>query len=285
MSQPKLLITLFLSLFVLSLCNARLEGLYVNFGKPKKIQKTVNLIASQGGYIDTEEGEHHKHGLKHKQFKCCDNRLMLHSHEHEYHHKDKHKHKHEHKHLSQTSPVSGGLVLLLQHLELNQVLANLLWVQMDIDSHRQYQHRVDFYLELIQSIDPHFVEAVLIRAFICDGRGQHREARKLLKQGIRDNPFRHEIPMQLGIMYFNKMKQHGSGRNFIKALQYFSHTLNIGGHPPYVERFYAYTLTAMEKRQKAVKFLKAVLKDPTRPDKQKELDKKAILRIATGEEF
>jgi len=71
-------------------------------------------------------------------------------------------HHHHHAELGEgdEAAISHGLILILQHLGLRELAANLLWVQMDADSHAGLWHRVEFALELIPTIDPHFVECL-----------------------------------------------------------------------------------------------------------------------------
>jgi hypothetical protein len=199
-----------------------------------------------------------------------------------------HGHAHEHAHGGGGSDgtISTGMILILQHLGLNELAANLLWIQMDADSHAGLWHRVNFSLELIPVLDPHFVEAFLLRAFVLDSHEKKvDEAMALLERGIKSNPYRSELWVQFGVYALNFRQRHGPVRHLEKARQAFAQALRLPTTLPHVARFYAFTLAAMGKRSEAVGFLKAWGETTERNRYQKDRDREAIERIESGEEL
>ena len=182
--------------------------------------------------------------------------------------------------------VSAGLILILHNLGLGELAANLLWIQMDSDSHAGLWHRVNFYLELIPKIDPHFVEAFLLRANLLDqGFRDVAKAMDLLETGIRSNPFHSELYVQLGVYALNYHNLHGPKRDLKKALEAFSKALAFPETPAHICRLYALTMAATGKRDEAVGFLKKVKEIPGRGAFDLSQDNLVIQRIESGEQF
>jgi tetratricopeptide (TPR) repeat protein len=181
---------------------------------------------------------------------------------------------------------SGGVILLLQYLGMRELAANLLWLQLDIDSHAGLWHRVYVLLELIPAIDPHFSEAYLLRSFVLN-KGFHKieEAIVVLEEAVRHNPFILDLQVSLGVLCFNHLKQHGPKRYLDKALKAFASALRFPDHLPHIERFYAFTLAALNRRDEGIAYLKERLAQPEMPPEVVEKHRKAILRIEEGEEF
>lgn len=195
-----------------------------------------------------------------------------------------HAHTHDDDDARHPPPISTGVLLILQQMGLREMAANLLWLQMDADSHHELWHRVDFYLELIPAIDPHFVEAFLLRSFVMDHyMNQHDEANALLEQGIKNNPLNDELPMQLGINLFNPLLGHGKKRDFARALNAFAAACRLPDHEPHADRFLAYTLAHLGHGAEAIAFLERIDTNPARNDTQKAFDHEAIARIHSGD--
>ncbi|MFZ2957412.1 MAG: hypothetical protein WA705_11020 [Candidatus Ozemobacteraceae bacterium] len=187
---------------------------------------------------------------------------------------------------SNTTVLSSGMIMILHQLGLAELAANLLWIQMDQDSHAENWHRVHFFLELIPKIDPHFVEAYLLRAAVLDRAFQeHDEAIAIIETGIKNNPMREDLLVQLGVYTLNFGGKHGEKRDLVKALSSFGKILQMPGHQAFIERFFAFTLAAMGRRDEAVSFLTGLQSSKDRPDRQKAFDLQAISRISSGEEF
>ncbi|MDD3001355.1 MAG: hypothetical protein PHF29_06340 [Candidatus Riflebacteria bacterium] len=212
---------------------------------------------------------------------CCG---KAHDHEHG------HAHAHDHKHIQVSeSPdvtVSPGLALLLRQLGFAELAANLLWVQMDADSHREMWHRVDFALDLIPALDPTFIEAYLLKSFFLDTyRKEHEKALDVLEKAVKYVANRIEIWQQIAVLCLNHGNRHGSKRNLPRALEAFGTMLRFSEAPEYAIRFYAITLAAMERRDEAIKILKQTSADKMRHELQRELDLKILERIKSGEKF
>ncbi len=213
---------------------------------------------------------------------------------HAHHHHDDRGHDHAHatthhdgdeaRDQAPPAAISTGLVLILQQMGLREMAANLLWLQMDADSHRELWHRVNFYLELIPSIDPHFVEAFLLRAYVLDRyMKKHDEANRLLERGIKSNPLNDELPVQLGINFFNATRAHGEKRDFPRALAAFAAACRLPHHQPYADRFLAYTLAHLGQKDDAIAYLERVSARPDRDPRQRDFDREAIGRIMQGD--
>ncbi len=225
-----------------------------------------------------------------------------HHEEHEHHaghdHHDKpaahgdHEHDHEHdhhahqKHATPDPAVSPGLVMLLRQLGFAELAANLLWIQMDADSHRGLWHRVEIALEIIPALDPTFIDAYLLRSFLLDEyQKRHDEALQILENAVKQIPNRIELWQQIGLFCMNHSRRHGPVRRLPQALDAFQKMYAFPDAPPPAARLVAVTLAAMERRNEAIAFLQQVASDTERPDDQKQIDRTMINRIREGEKF
>lgn len=197
-----------------------------------------------------------------------------------------HDHHADHGHADQNSAISPGFVLLLRQLGFAELAANLLWIQMDADSHRGLWHRVEFALELIPALDPTFIDAYLLRAYMLDTRMKlHDEAFQVLESALKQVPNRIELWQQLGIHCLNYHGLRGPTRRLSQALEAFQRVCNFQEPPPYAIRLVAITLAAMERREEAIKILESSLASPGRNDDQRRVDQLTIDRIKSAEKF
>ncbi|NLI78803.1 MAG: hypothetical protein GX442_20475 [Candidatus Riflebacteria bacterium] len=181
--------------------------------------------------------------------------------------------------------ISNGLILILEHLGMRELAANLLWIQMDADSHRGLWHRVEFALELIPAIDPHFVEAYLLLAYVQDMNKQFDRSLATLRAGARNNPWRSELPIQIGVQCFNHTGRHGPGRDLPAALDAFTQACRLSDCPGYAFRLRAITLVASGRRDEAIAWLEQVKNMPDRSELDREMDRKLLDRFRKGEEW
>ncbi len=204
-------------------------------------------------------------------------------HTHGEHH-DGHEH---HEHGKANDPaVSPGMVLLLRQLGFAELAANLLWIQMDADSHRGLWHRVEFALELIPALDPTFVDAYLLRSFLLDEyQKRHEEALQILEDAAKLLPNRIELWQQIGLVCVNHTGRHGPKRRLQRALEAFQAMASFPDAPPQSARLIAVTLAAMERRDEAIRLLQESSRDPDRSIDQQHIDKSMIERIQKGEKF
>ncbi|HOY65755.1 MAG TPA: hypothetical protein PLP29_02640 [Candidatus Ozemobacteraceae bacterium] len=178
------------------------------------------------------------------------------------------------------------MALVLRQLGFAELAANLLWIQMDADSHRGLWHRVDFALALIPALDPSFIDAYLLRAFLLDEyQGRHDEALAILEQAVKRVPGRIELWEQIGLVCFNHDGRHGPRRRLEQALEAFLHAADMPGAPSHLVRMAAVTLAAMGRREEAVRLLTMVEKEAGRPAEQRARDREMIGRIRSGEAF
>lgn len=206
-------------------------------------------------------------------------------HDHEKSH-DAHEHAHSHDHASQDPSITPGFVLLLRELGFAQLAANLLWIQMDADSHRGLWHRVEVALELIPALDPTFIDAYLLRSFLLDEyMKKHDEALQILENAVKQVPNRIELWQQIGIFCLNHSGRHGPKRRLERALEAFNMMFRFYDPPPQTTRLIAVTLTAMERREEAIAILQKSADAADRPPDQQQIDREMIGRIRSGEKF
>jgi tetratricopeptide (TPR) repeat protein len=86
-------------------------------------------------------------------------------------------------------------------------------------------------VDLVTSLDPHFVEAYQLGGLFLDIAGQYPEAIAIYKKGIAANPSRWELPHDLGRLYYLELKDYAA------ALQWWQVTNRLPNHPHYMERF------------------------------------------------
>lgn len=199
-----------------------------------------------------------------------------------------HEHHGEHQHEIKDPDVSPGLVILLRELGFAELAANLLWIQMDADSHRGLWHRVEVALELIPALDPTFIDAYLLRSFLLDEYlKRHDEALLILENAAKEVPNRIELWQQIGIFCLNHSGRHGPKRRLEKALEAFRTMLKFPDQdqPPQTVRLVAVTLAAMERRDEAIELLSSSSKDEKRPVDQRRIDRQMIERIQSQEKF
>ncbi len=206
-------------------------------------------------------------------------------HDHEKSH-DAHEHAHVQDHTSQDPSVTPGFALLLRELGFAELAANLLWIQMDADSHRGLWHRVEVALELIPALDPTFIDAYLLRSFLLDEyMKKHDEALQILENAVKHVPNRIELWQQIGIFCLNHSGRHGPQRRLERALEAFNMMFRFYDPPPQTPRLIAVTLTAMERREEAIAILQKSADATDRPPDQKQIDREMIGRIRSGEKF
>lgn len=195
-------------------------------------------------------------------------------------------HKHHEHHEAQDPAVSPGFVLLLRQLGFAELAANLLWIQMDADSHRGLWHRVEFALELIPALDPTFIDAYLLRSFLLDEyQKRHDEALQILENAVKQIPNRMELWQQIGLLCMNHTGRHGPTRRLPRALEAFTQLSHFVDAPPQAARLMAVTLAAMERRDEAIKLLQETASNPERQIDQQRIDLEMINRIRSGEKF
>ena len=258
------------------------------------LQNLDQIQNCSSAYFDNEEehknhqheptGQPHEQAGTHNHEEFKSNAKLLTSEHAGHDHADHHDH---HAQGQASDPaVSPGFVLLLRQLGFAELAANLLWIQMDADSHRGLWHRVEFALELIPALDPTFVDAYLLRSFLLDEyQKRHDEALQILEGAARQLPNRIELWQQIGIFCLNHTGRHGPKRLLPRALEAFQVMAGFSDAPLQSPRLLAVTLAAMERRAEAVKLLETSSADQTRPIDQRKIDQTMIERINSGEKF
>jgi tetratricopeptide (TPR) repeat protein len=94
-------------------------------------------------------------------------------------------------------------------------------------------------VDLVTSLDPHFVDAYQLGGLLLDIGKRFPEAIAIYEKGIAANPDRWELPYDLGRLYFLDLKDEA------QALRWWEVTDRLPGRPPYIPRFLArlYTKT------------------------------------------
>lgn len=88
-------------------------------------------------------------------------------------------------------------------------------------------------VDLVTSLDPHFVEAFQLGGLLLDIGRQFPEAIAIYEKGIAANPDRWELPHDLGRLYFLDLKDEA------QALHWWEVTDRLPGRPHYIPRFLA----------------------------------------------
>lgn len=97
------------------------------------------------------------------------------------------------------------------------VFANLLWIKVDRYHHEYIEHHGDWtqdtdllpLLRMITWLDPHFVQAYQVAGFLLSGRlRRYEHARRLLEEGIRNNPRSYELYEEMGMAILRARKNY-----------------------------------------------------------------------------
>jgi len=110
------------------------------------------------------------------------------------------------------------------------VFANLLWIKVDQYHHEYIAHHGDWaqdtdllpMLRMITWLDPHFVQAYQVAGFMFSSRlHRYEHARKLLEEGIRNNPKSFELYEEMGMAILRARK------DYREAYAYLTRALSL----------------------------------------------------------
>ena len=110
------------------------------------------------------------------------------------------------------------------------VFANLLWIKVDQYHHEYIEHHGDWtqdtdllpLLRTITWLDPHFVQAYQVAGFMLSGRlHRYEHARRLLEEGIRNNPNSYELYEEMGMAILRARK------DYREAYAYLTRALSL----------------------------------------------------------
>ena len=110
------------------------------------------------------------------------------------------------------------------------VFANLLWIKADQYHHEYIEHHSDWaqdtdllpLLRTITWLDPHFVQAYQVMGFMLSGRlHRYEHARRILEEGIRNNPKSHELYEEMGMAILRARK------DYREAYAYLTRALSL----------------------------------------------------------
>jgi tetratricopeptide (TPR) repeat protein len=108
------------------------------------------------------------------------------------------------------------------------VAANVLWVKVDAYHHeweeqgRDWSKNADLLpiLRAITFLDPHFIEAYSLHAFLLQHQNRPRQALAMLREGIRNNPNRHELYEAAALLHARVFRETDAARaEFARALE------------------------------------------------------------------
>ena len=159
-----------------------------------------------------------------------------------------------------TAPMPGAEVELLPPPDLARALAlsyravaaDLFWVRTVLYlgwhvEHDQRFPKLAALLDLVVTLDPHFVEAYRIGAlFLGFVARDLPAATRLLERGVQATPERWELPHDLGRLYMVLGKDPG------KAMTWFRQADALAGRPEYVPRIIAKLATQAGQREVAI---------------------------------
>ncbi len=123
-------------------------------------------------------------------------------------------------------------------LGFHPLAADLYWlrtVQYFGDRVQTGQQPVNLYalVDLVTSLDSHFVEAYQLGGLFLDIAKRYPEAIAIYEKGIAANPQRWELPYDLGRLYYLDLKDDAA------ALRWWEIAERQPGRPPYLARFIA----------------------------------------------
>lgn len=123
-------------------------------------------------------------------------------------------------------------------LGFHPMVADLYWLRtiQYFGAHMQAGEQLpDLYrlVDLVTSLDPHFVEAYELGGLFLSIGKRFPEAIAIYEKGIAANPERWELPYDLGRLYFLDLKDE------VQALRWWEVTNRLTGRPDYIPRFLA----------------------------------------------
>ncbi len=201
--------------------------------------------------------------------------------EHEHHH---HHHHHEHEmHASRNEAeirsASLGARLVQALMGMRSIAALLLWLKMDEASHRNDWQLVNICLDAIMKIDPHFIEAFLLRAYVHVTEGCYDKAAEVLMEGLRHNKNGYALYFELGMHYYRRYKKRPSMPR--EALKWFKKAVSFE-HPRYVERMYAYCLARAGRIREAERVLRRLAEDSEGSANDHRIERMQLDRLRKG---
>jgi tetratricopeptide (TPR) repeat protein len=155
--------------------------------------------------------------------------------------------------------------------------ADLTWIRTVQYFGGRVEHRENFpqlyqLVDLVTSLDPHFVDAYVYGGLFLTIVGQYPNAITIYEKGVAANPSAWQIPHDLGRLYFLEL------HDYVKALHWWEITNRLPGRPHYLPRFIARLYAATGHRQTALELWRA-LRDSASMDWAREIAEREIAKL------
>jgi len=179
---------------------------------------------------------------------------------------------------AEQSPVVAGLVGIAAATGLRDLAAVSLYLLSDHAEDEGDWDLCDMCLRAIPFVDPHFVDAYLIRAFLL-AKTNPEEAERILRRGATWNPGDWEIWHDLAWLYLRPIDQRVPDPR--RALTYLEAAVRVK-HPMSVGRLYAYVLAHVGRRAEASAVFRGMLDRTALDDRDRSLALRGLDEIARG---
>ena len=178
----------------------------------------------------------------------------------------------------QESPVIAGLIGIASATGLRDLAAVSLYLLSEKAEHTGDWELCDLCLRAIPLVDPHFVDAYLIRAFFFF-KSNPAKAEEILLRAVRWNPEDWELWNDLAWLHLRRTKAREADPH--KALKYLEAAVAVR-HPYFVERLYAYVLAHLGKKNKARSVFERMLAGEDLPQSDRVLAERGLAELQRG---
>ena len=176
------------------------------------------------------------------------------------------------------SPVIAGLVGIAAATGLRDLAAVTLYLVSDDAEHKGDWDLCDICLRSIPFVDPHFVDAYLLRAYFLR-KSAPDEAEKILLRGVKWNPDDWELWNDLAWLHLRPLKNRKP--NPKRALQFLGSAVSVK-HPYHVQRMYAYVLAHLGEKKVAEEVFAKMIKRPGVPESDRILAERGLQDLQRG---
>jgi tetratricopeptide (TPR) repeat protein len=180
--------------------------------------------------------------------------------------------------LERPSPVAAGIVAVATALGLKDVAALTLYLMADEAEDSGDYVMNDICLRAIPMVDPHFVDAYILLAFVRQTSEPERAA-AYLREGLKWNPLDWELWYDLAWIYLRPRP--GFKPDYELALTYLKGCLQVS-HPYFVNRVAAMVLMASGKRALGLAHLRELLMFRNLPEQDRIATERLIRDGANG---
>ena len=176
------------------------------------------------------------------------------------------------------APVVAGLVGIAAATGLRDLAAVALYLLSDNAEHEGDWELCDICLRAIPLVDPHFVDAYLLRAYFLR-KSDPDEAEGILLRGAKWNPDDWELWNDLAWLHLRPVK--GRKPNPKRALQFLGSAVAVK-HPYHVLRMYAYVLAHLGEKKVAEQVFRNMLNKPGLSQSDRRLAQRGLEDLQRG---